>query len=59
MRRLPKSREPEEKTYWSLLAPRAAGLIIGLLLGYLFLLSAPNEPEAAPAPTPPASASLR
>jgi hypothetical protein len=57
MRRLPPTNEPDEKTLWALIAPKALGLVIGLVLGYLLLPGASGEPEAAP--TKPASASLR
>jgi len=57
MRRLPPTNQPDEKTLWALIAPKALGLVIGLVLGYLLLPGASGEPEAAP--TKPASASLR
>ncbi len=56
MRRLPPSNQPRDgrpdaKTLWAMIAPKAAGLAIGMLLGYLLLPGAPGEPEAAPALT--------
>lgn len=58
MRRLPPSREPEEKTAWTIMAPKAIGLVIGLALGYLLLPGAASEPPAA-APSASASAALQ
>jgi hypothetical protein len=47
MRRLPPPHEPETKSTWSLVAPKAMGLAIGLLLGYLLLPGPSSEPAAA------------
>ena len=57
MRRLPPSREPDEKTAWAIMAPKAIGLVIGLALGYLLFPGAPGEPAAAPSAS--ASAALQ
>lgn len=51
MRRLPPDNQPSEKSIWASIAPKAAGLAIGLLLGYLLFPGSPSEPEAAPALT--------
>lgn len=45
MRRLPPSREPNERTLS--LTPKFIGLTIGLVVGYLLLPVAPPEPAAA------------
>lgn len=55
MRRLPPSREPKNRTLWSGLTPKALGLVIGLLLGYLLLPGATSEPAAAPTSVPASS----
>lgn len=55
MRRLPPSREPKDRTPGSTAAPKALGLVIGLLLGYLLLPGAPGEPAAAPTSVPTSS----
>lgn len=49
MRRLPPNNQPAEKTAWTFIAPKAAGLAIGLLLGYLLFDGVLGEPAAAPA----------
>jgi hypothetical protein len=51
MRRLPPDNQPSDKSIWASLAPKAAGLAIGLLLGYLLFPGSSGEPEAAPAPS--------
>lgn len=49
MRRLPPSNEPDsKKTITALVAPRAIGLVLGLLLGYLLFPGPAGEPAAAP-----------
>jgi hypothetical protein len=61
MRRLPPDNQPSEKSIWASIAPKAAGLAIGLLLGYLLFPGSSSEPEAAPALTrapAPASSAL-
>jgi hypothetical protein len=47
MRRLPPSRDPDEKTPIASLAPKLLGLTLGLLLGYLLLPGGAREPAAA------------
>ncbi len=56
MRRLPPPHEPDEKTYTVVIAPKAIGLALGLLLGYLLLPVSAGEPAAAPTPSAVASA---
>lgn len=50
MRRLPPPHEPNERKR-AALAPRALGLAIGLLLGYLLFPWLASEPAAAPVVT--------
>mgnify|MGYP003344835737 CR=1 FL=1 len=49
LRRLPPPHDRDEKAYGARLAPKAIGLAIGLLLGYLLFPGSASEPAAAPA----------
>jgi len=47
MRRLPPPHDPDERKHGTLV-PRAMGLVIGLLLGYLLFSGSASEPAASP-----------